>query len=564
MTKTKRQLRSEAVERLRKLRFVVDKTMMDALVGQERCYGRETRNALVDLLTDDDELTVRNEASDDELFRCSNCHCKVYYIDMTEGDCGWGFTFCPQCGGEVDEHDSRKIEAELGEPTNGTAPETNGIHADAPLADEPPEGDGATRENGWHLRSEGYMDSERHYQKIMAMKGVRALDNRQDLVFVRIAGGQEVEKRVYKSADMVERDYVSRSAYDYAHREFNRMNEERREAFAERDKLKAETAEYDKALDAVNAERDELERKLGTLLCTLTNGKYSKCSYSVDDMVSMVNEEREREIDEAIAEHEGLKAAQSKPEAAQSTVTQRPGDVLSDGGAERSEAGHDTREGNYYDANVRRRIAEELEAEPDTREKLEADIWELAVSFRNNASLKDSFSWKGMFVGMLNRQAAISEREMIDRYQGECLANMRQHDELQARVDERDRTIKSLTRQRDDLKFHRDNQREELARLNAKVADLESALEIERKAVDRWQGKAFKRQSRINALEAERKPQKVFDSEETAKVYAERELLQAKVDELTAKLRKVAMIAAGRLAGLDGTTVVDIEGNVVS
>ena len=33
---------------------------------------------------------------------------------------------------------------------------------------------------------------------------------------------------------------------------------------------------------------------------------------------------------------------------------------------------------------------------------------------------------------------------------------------------------------------------------------------------------------------------------------------------MTAKLRKVAMIAAGRLAGLDGTTVVDIEGNVVS
>lgn len=79
-------------------------------------YNKVLRERIADLLEDGTtELTVYNEASDDELFRCSYCHCKVYNIDMTEGDCGWGFTFCPQCGGEVYESDARKIEAELGE-----------------------------------------------------------------------------------------------------------------------------------------------------------------------------------------------------------------------------------------------------------------------------------------------------------------------------------------------------------------------------------------------------------------------------------------------------------------
>lgn len=53
------------------------------------------------------------------------------------------------------------------------------------------------RENGWHLRSDGYMTSECSYQRIGAMKGNRALDNHQNLVFVKFMGGEEVDSRVY-------------------------------------------------------------------------------------------------------------------------------------------------------------------------------------------------------------------------------------------------------------------------------------------------------------------------------------------------------------------------------
>ena len=52
-------------------------------------------------------------------------------------------------------------------------------------------------ENGWYLRSEGYMTSEYSYQRIESMKGNRALDNHGCLVFVEFMGGCERDSRVY-------------------------------------------------------------------------------------------------------------------------------------------------------------------------------------------------------------------------------------------------------------------------------------------------------------------------------------------------------------------------------
>ena len=52
-------------------------------------------------------------------------------------------------------------------------------------------------ENGWHLRSDGYMTSECSYQRIEAMMGNRALDNHGRLVFVKFMDGEEVDGRVY-------------------------------------------------------------------------------------------------------------------------------------------------------------------------------------------------------------------------------------------------------------------------------------------------------------------------------------------------------------------------------
>lgn len=53
------------------------------------------------------------------------------------------------------------------------------------------------RENGWYLRSDGYITSECSYQRITAMKGNRALDNHEKLVFVKYMGGEETDSRVY-------------------------------------------------------------------------------------------------------------------------------------------------------------------------------------------------------------------------------------------------------------------------------------------------------------------------------------------------------------------------------
>lgn len=58
---------------------------------------------------------------------------------------------------------------------------------------------------------------------------------------------------------------------------------------------------HDLYIDDLRRERDELERKLETLLCTLTNGKWSKSSYAVEDMISMVRDEQENELNETIA-----------------------------------------------------------------------------------------------------------------------------------------------------------------------------------------------------------------------------------------------------------------------
>lgn len=53
------------------------------------------------------------------------------------------------------------------------------------------------RENGWHLRSDGYMTGECSYQRITAMKGNRALDNGERLVFVKFMGAEKVDGCVY-------------------------------------------------------------------------------------------------------------------------------------------------------------------------------------------------------------------------------------------------------------------------------------------------------------------------------------------------------------------------------
>ena len=52
-------------------------------------------------------------------------------------------------------------------------------------------------ENGWYLRSDGYMTSECCYQRIGSKNASRSLDNHARLVFVKFVDGNEVDSRVY-------------------------------------------------------------------------------------------------------------------------------------------------------------------------------------------------------------------------------------------------------------------------------------------------------------------------------------------------------------------------------
>ena len=57
--------------------------------------------------------------------------------------------------------------------------------------------DADSRDNGWCLRYDGYMTSKSNYLRISGFKAARALDNRQNLVFVKFMGGKEADCRVY-------------------------------------------------------------------------------------------------------------------------------------------------------------------------------------------------------------------------------------------------------------------------------------------------------------------------------------------------------------------------------
>lgn len=56
-------------------------------------------------------------------------------------------------------------------------------------------------ENGWHLRSEGYIDPKRGYQRITMHMAIRELENYGRLVFIKFMGGKEVDSRVCKPVE---------------------------------------------------------------------------------------------------------------------------------------------------------------------------------------------------------------------------------------------------------------------------------------------------------------------------------------------------------------------------
>lgn len=80
---------------------------------------------------------------------------------------------------------------------NGTFSAENDVSAGAVDANDANAAQDS-RENGWYLRYDGYMTSNCNYLRIGGFKASRALDNHQNLVFVKFMGGEETDCRVYR------------------------------------------------------------------------------------------------------------------------------------------------------------------------------------------------------------------------------------------------------------------------------------------------------------------------------------------------------------------------------
>lgn len=80
-------------------------------------------------------------------------------------------------------------------------------------------------ENGWHIRSDNYMEAWHVYQKVNHMKVGMALDNGDLITFVRLCNGVETDERRYvplrHTTEMMLKIFAledeNRKLRDYAH-----------------------------------------------------------------------------------------------------------------------------------------------------------------------------------------------------------------------------------------------------------------------------------------------------------------------------------------------------------
>lgn len=429
MTKSKHQLRAEAVERLSDMALDTGSAVKKLAIAIDADWNPDNtiasmgrlRAKLLMLLTDD-ELTVRNEASDDELFCCSYCHCKVYNVEMTEGDCGWGLTFCPQCGGEVDEGDSRRIESKLDKPTNVTDDEEH-LRNLTKMTDEPPEGD-----------------------------AVSIMREAEENISVRLKAFGYEPKSLTKLADMVERDYVPQANYRNLCKHLGKMQRERDEW-----KAKAEAASDDGVkrsmtnLEWLYASNYEFHRIANVFAAGETDDDAHGWLLSphVDD-------------DGQIAD-----MSEKEPDCV------RNGGEVSDfrGSWVGSKVGSKVDESYRQYADLRER-SETADCESDTREKLKSDaynlmcdVWRKGFNCANGSKKREETTWTyAEMRDLLDRQAAITERECMTK------AGLAATDApaLQAKVDE-------LTRESDGWRDACKARRLEIGELERKLAEMKAA-----------------------------------------------------------------------------------------
>jgi len=317
---------------------------------------------------------------------------------------------------------------ETRDETNGIDGETNGTHADAPLDDEPPEGDGLETLKDW-------------------ISDVAIAD---PMLFDRADC-----KRLWEIADMVERDYVYRSIFDAV--------------CAERDRLQADTDELSELCRQAQykwqdmmQERDEWKAKAEQAERAMNKaaGKWARADTRSALRAAAV--ERLNSVKQATDENL-LAAILGAPDGlnlygAEKLVTLKA--LLTDDDANDDSAPDSDVSATDVDANDgNANLGSDLGSEPstledfdgkgskvDSREQLEADIThQFSMWFGNSPYPSQGHRTA---VEWLDRQAAITRRE--------CEHDREALDYYSDRYAEMDGRIVELTRKLEDAEFERD------------------------------------------------------------------------------------------------------------
>ena len=484
MTKSKSQLRAEAVERLKNYDKRKHKNLARCVLGDryEDVSFEANRLMLIDLLTDDahESRGSYEERLDVPVSDCPYCGCKrvvihdfsdiyenphsyrVEHVDEKEAfEAGCFETYYAfDSVGKAVEHANMR-DTLTDEPTNGIEGETNGIHADAPLVDEPPESDAITHARWrWKYRPE---DGD---EVVMSEYNCNLLMSDLDAI-----------------ADMVERDYVSREAYDDLRDEFvwtstflHRMGKkcgtkDVPSLVAYVDKLEARVEELEaidrriaetdsrweaaiRDLERMTAERDELQERVDNLCASEeignklimaqleTDAEQNRTIIEYAERVDMLEAERDvlqRQLDtirDMLTNNETCPNSDGTCPDADRTPSIEQGDdgvakldaqaraEIEDAERSRAVSGDAAAEVDSDTGGTEKTPQEPRECGritfTDTREMLEADVRTYMFPWRVDMAL----DW-------LDRQAAITERHWMEI----CGANANANVELKRQID---------------------------------------------------------------------------------------------------------------------------------
>lgn len=481
MTKSKRQLRAEAVERLRQLNCMdVDcYQLLEAVVddaGEKVGYRVEIR-MLIDLLTDDaheSRGSYEERLHDVPVSDCPYCGCKRVVIhdfnDIYEKPHSYRVEHmdekeafnagCFESYYSFDSAEKAVEHANMRDPltdepmdaqrdSDGTCPIDDGTVSNhsknAPtLSDlygilggenvpETPDFAENQQKTEFKERESTSSDELPEGDAVAIMRKVATCGECTGYTMRKEVGGIDWADALLILADMVERDYVSREVYEDLRDEFTWET-----TFLHRMGKKCGTKDvpslvaYVDKLEARVEELEAVDRRIAE-----TDSRWEAAIRDLERMTAE-RDELQRQLETAFAPS-GKLDAQSRAEIEDMERSRAvSGDLRQDADVDSTEGGR---------------------AAQDTREKLEADVRQYANPEGNTGTL--GACWERKMIEFLDRQAAITTQECTDVYETGCeacrSAQKRKIAELQEQLDTMRDVARKFRVERDELQERVDN-----------------------------------------------------------------------------------------------------------